>query len=347
MNYSKLLPVTAIVVAIFSAQNADARIGRPDKIPNGSVNSCSNCHLNPNGGGTRTPFGQAVFIKIGGTSQNVDFWDAALAQADSDGDGFTNGEELGDPDGNFMNLGPANAVSNPGDASSTPPQPNNAPVFNSSPGTTAYIGEAYSYQATGFDFEGHALTFSKVAGPVWLSVSGSGLVSGTPPNGSSGDVSVSLRVTDNGTPNLSGTQNYTLSVSASYAGFQNLQFNLPEDAAIAAPDQDPDNDDIPNIAEYALRLNPNQTDSIDVLETPTFTGNGQMQFVLQVRNDDPSLSIQLEASGEVPFAAPAVIDPVVTDPNGSDGLETWTFTDDVSSESIGQRFGRFKFELAQ
>ncbi|ETW03177.1 hypothetical protein H310_05594 [Aphanomyces invadans] len=47
-------------------------------------------HVNPAGGGARNAFGQA-FARAGTK------WTPELCQADSDGDGATNGEELGDP----------------------------------------------------------------------------------------------------------------------------------------------------------------------------------------------------------------------------------------------------------
>jgi hypothetical protein len=73
---------------------------------------CSTCHLDPNGGGPRNSFGRA-YPAAGYT------WQGALCNADSDGDGYSNGVELGDPDCN----GVANvnaALSRPGEGASTP-----------------------------------------------------------------------------------------------------------------------------------------------------------------------------------------------------------------------------------
>lgn len=95
-----------------------ARSFRVNMMPNGNVNDCSNCHVGPFGGGRRTPFGEAVRSIVGGGT-NRPFWDAALAALDSDGDGFTNGEELGDPDGDGVPT-PGAQVTNPGVASDFP-----------------------------------------------------------------------------------------------------------------------------------------------------------------------------------------------------------------------------------
>jgi hypothetical protein len=69
-----------------------------DLIPNGEKLQCLNCHRRPAGGEDRNPFGQAVLDIVGGR-KCIEFWRPELAAMDSDGDGRTNGEELGDPAG--------------------------------------------------------------------------------------------------------------------------------------------------------------------------------------------------------------------------------------------------------
>jgi MYXO-CTERM domain-containing protein len=67
----------------------------------GTVRPCITCHDNADGGsGCDTPpcfnpFGTAF-------DANGRVWDATLAMMDSDGDGYTNGEELGDPTGTWV-----------------------------------------------------------------------------------------------------------------------------------------------------------------------------------------------------------------------------------------------------
>lgn len=99
------------------AASASARDFRVNQLPNGRVNSCLNCHFSAGGGGPRNPFGQAVQAIVGTSSRA--FWTAALAAADADGDGFTNGQELGDPDGDGKATAGAD-VTLPGDSDSHP-----------------------------------------------------------------------------------------------------------------------------------------------------------------------------------------------------------------------------------
>ncbi len=70
---------------------------RVSKTPHGSKYSCNTCHTS--GGGTpRNSFGLDVEARV--TPNGFEnFWGPELAALDSDGDGFTNGEELQDPDG--------------------------------------------------------------------------------------------------------------------------------------------------------------------------------------------------------------------------------------------------------
>ena len=118
----RLVPISFAFLFMALTSDAFARPARPSQIPNGSVFSCANCHVNPAGGGDRNVFGSVVesgFLNGMGASATVN-WNAGLAALDSDGDGATNGEELGDPDGDGVPVDGA-VVTNPADSASTPP----------------------------------------------------------------------------------------------------------------------------------------------------------------------------------------------------------------------------------
>lgn len=105
------------IILLLITVTVSGRSWRPGQIPNGTKFSCATCHNDPNGGGPRNSFGQAVEsrVSVGGTEE---FWGSALAALDSDGDGKTNGQELMDATGAWRpgqaNPGNFNLVSNPG-----------------------------------------------------------------------------------------------------------------------------------------------------------------------------------------------------------------------------------------
>lgn len=115
--------------ALATGSRAEARPQRVAQIPNGGVSGCANCHVSAAGGGPRNLFGQMVeadFLSSAGFSGRVQ-WGPELAKMDADGDGFTNGAELGDPEGLWQagdaDPGEAAAVTLPADAQSHPPIP--------------------------------------------------------------------------------------------------------------------------------------------------------------------------------------------------------------------------------
>ena len=117
LNSHRLLSV--MVLVFIGWGQADARPARVGQLPNGSMIGCASCHVNPGGGGTLTSFGRDInnnYLTQPGRSGQV-VWNAMLAMLDSDGDGVSNGQELGDPDGD----GTPDAsiqVTNPGDPNS-------------------------------------------------------------------------------------------------------------------------------------------------------------------------------------------------------------------------------------
>jgi len=82
------------------------------QIPNGKKFQCAQCHSN----GNYKPEGYTAFGKD--YQVNGRLWNALLAKKDSDGDGKTNGQELGNPDGSWKkgDTDPSGPVTNPGDA---------------------------------------------------------------------------------------------------------------------------------------------------------------------------------------------------------------------------------------
>jgi hypothetical protein len=78
--------------------------------------------------------------------------------------------------------------------------PNTAPVFVRDPFTkqAATVGVSYHQGIGGraTDADGDALSFSRVSGPAWLSVSENGAITGTPPAASVGTNEWSVRVED-------------------------------------------------------------------------------------------------------------------------------------------------------
>jgi hypothetical protein len=113
--------ITIILLSLILVNGIYAKSSWPNQIPNGSVYSCLNCHVSTNNF-SMNKFGQV--IKQSYLSGDKINWNQALAQLDSDGDGFTNGTELQDPNGLWKsgdnNPGNTEQVTNPGNANSVP-----------------------------------------------------------------------------------------------------------------------------------------------------------------------------------------------------------------------------------
>lgn len=111
--------ILIVLTMFFFSETFFAKGSRVALLPNGTKFSCNTCHTS--GGGTpRNQFGLAVQAITG--SNEIAFWSPELAALDSDGDGFSNGQELQDPDGISTggSFGDPDLVTHPGDASSFP-----------------------------------------------------------------------------------------------------------------------------------------------------------------------------------------------------------------------------------
>jgi hypothetical protein len=114
-----------LALAATSPITAHARSFRVSDLPNGAVRNCANCHLDAPGN-PRNDFGTDAQSSLEpGVAVGVAHvvW-SELCPLDSDDDGWTNGEELGDPEclwirGDADPL--ADVVYNPGSATSHPP----------------------------------------------------------------------------------------------------------------------------------------------------------------------------------------------------------------------------------
>jgi hypothetical protein len=146
------LAVTAALALAPAA--AWARDRFPGFVPNGNVHGCATCHVDPAGGGARNAFGRDVGASLAGS---VPDW-TALFDLDSDGDGQTNGQELGDPCGRWR---PREApdrttgISLPGNAASLASNPEACGAGGA--GGSGGAGGVAAGGSGGFDDEGEDL----------------------------------------------------------------------------------------------------------------------------------------------------------------------------------------------
>jgi hypothetical protein len=114
----RIILYSALIISF--TQLCISRPFRVNQIPNGTKYMCLNCHQSVSGGDTRNPFGQTVEDNL--TNGNVR-WDL-IFNIDSDGDGYTNGQELQDPEGLWAtgqpNPGDKNLVTKEWDPNSNP-----------------------------------------------------------------------------------------------------------------------------------------------------------------------------------------------------------------------------------
>ena len=124
MTLMRLVPVSLAASLVCGV--AFAKSNFKSKIPNGSVNGCATCHTSTSPAAWNA-FGLDVEDTLVGIS--VDW--SAVCDLDSDGDGWTNGEELLDPDCTWSvgdpDPGSSADVTKPGDANDVPPEPEPEP----------------------------------------------------------------------------------------------------------------------------------------------------------------------------------------------------------------------------
>lgn len=104
----RLIALSVVVTCLCLVANVEARTHRVDQIPNGQEFECTTCHVGPNPvqnlqeDGPRNDFGQQVEDNLIGSAASGDVDWLGVYDMDADGDGYTNGEELGDPMGEWV-----------------------------------------------------------------------------------------------------------------------------------------------------------------------------------------------------------------------------------------------------
>ena len=132
-----LVPVAVVCVPVCVTVVMTSTVARANQefvptIPNGATFNCTACHTAPNGGEGWNTFGQDL-LEAGGANPDANpddqndgysgtpLW-SDVCDVDSDGDGYTNGEELGDPECAWVegDANPTGPVSNPGNETDFP-----------------------------------------------------------------------------------------------------------------------------------------------------------------------------------------------------------------------------------
>ena len=139
-NFRGILTLLLVIIT----NDIVARSWRVSQIPNGNINGCRTCHNSSYR--SLNAFGIEVRSLVGRGS-TASFWTSILAAKDSDGDGASNGQELGDIDGDGVSTIPRSEVTNPGDSKSKPKKSDTDPpviTLNGNSELTLEAGSDYT-----------------------------------------------------------------------------------------------------------------------------------------------------------------------------------------------------------
>jgi hypothetical protein len=115
-------PHAIFTALLFFGVSAQAKPEYSDTIPNYGVNSCDTCHP-PGDQGSENTFGLDIAPLVGTAEAG---WWPVVRDLDSDGDGQSNAQELGDPCATWSKgktPDRADGISNPGDPGDLSPTP--------------------------------------------------------------------------------------------------------------------------------------------------------------------------------------------------------------------------------
>jgi hypothetical protein len=110
-----------LALALVLPAMVDARSFRTDQVPRNKW-GCALCHTSSVGGGPLNAFGRQVESRLDPPKAQADVPWRQIYDLDADGDGYTNGEELNDPNGSWRVGDPevSAPVTHPGRSSKTP-----------------------------------------------------------------------------------------------------------------------------------------------------------------------------------------------------------------------------------
>jgi hypothetical protein len=149
---------------------------------------------------------------------------------------------------------------------------NDAPVLGAIPDQGATDFALYSYQTSVTDADsGDSASYDLAGEPAWLGISTGGLISGTPPIGTTGTFNITVTVTDGSA--ASDNDLFVLTVTAPDTdsdgmpdSWETLHGFDPDDPADA--DQDFDGDGVSNLDEYLDGTDPTLDDVAPVVTAP-------------------------------------------------------------------------------
>ncbi len=148
------------------------------------------------------------------------------------------------------------------------------------------VGEVFDPNPTA------TFTFSKVSGPAWLNVAASGALSGTPPNGSAGANTFTIRVTNG--EGQTGDATLQIPIITPFTEWQEQQF--PGGGANAGALADPDRDGLFNVVEFAVASAPNAPSLSPIVVDAVTIGPGRFLRLTLPKNP---------AAGDVEYSVEA------------------------------------------